>query len=43
MGIYQLLMNVILENKGKPNSRIDVAYVPMKTPSFNSVDPLASD
>ena len=43
MGIYQTILNVVLEANGKPNSKIDVAYVPMKTPSFNSVDPNVSD
>lgn len=42
MGIYQVIFNAILTAKGK-TAKIDMAYMPMKTPSFNSVDPNVAD
>eukprot|EP00347_Sterkiella_histriomuscorum_P002219 403369012 len=36
MGVYQILMNTILQVKGKLNFQIDIAYMPMMTPSYNS-------
>jgi hypothetical protein len=36
-------MNTILSKKGKTNYQIDLAYMPMKTPSYNSVDPGVSE
>jgi ATP-binding cassette subfamily A (ABC1) protein 3 len=38
-----MIMNAIFEAKSKTDAKIDVAYLPMKTPSFNSVDPSVSD
>lgn len=43
MGIYQVLMMALLNDKNINDAKIDVAYVPMKTPSYNSVDPSVSD
>lgn len=43
LGIYYVIMESILEANNKPNQKIDIAYMPMKTPEYSSVDPQVTE
>jgi hypothetical protein len=41
-GIYYVIINAILQAKGKTAS-IDVAYLPIKTPSYSAINPIITE
>jgi hypothetical protein len=48
LNIYSLIADTIIRNKNAPESylnesAIEVAYMPMKTPTYNSIPPIAID
>jgi len=43
MSIYYVITESILQANKKTDKTIEVAYMPMKTPSFLSVNPIATD
>lgn len=41
MDLYMILYNNILSDKGLLTSTLDLAYIPIKVPAYNNLNPLA--